>query len=708
MDQPVGGDPQGSESPATESLYGGELLADLAEDSTVYLVETPSEVAALQRSDLPAVCVSIRQPGGAWLPSYTDQLRPFNVVVIPSFGYPSSNPVLARARAKALTGNVRSVKLTPPPPPGPEGGGMDVGSYLLHHTVDELVTWAREVAPAAAPHRNGHTEGGTGPNTRLILPHPSDPMAVARRVLPKIWGAGTPRLIRWRGAFYRWTGSYWEEQPDTAVRAGLYHLLEDAVYFAGKDADTGENVYSPWRPSKPRVSNVVEALEAVTYLEDQVEEQSWVSYDREWTLGTHIASRSTGESRLGTHGDALPTIVGTTLDILPVQDGLLHLRTRTLHPPTPHFFSLSALPFQVRDLLRVQIQVDASPRVPMGATDLNTPPDDGVDRDAICVPTPYWESFLHSLWPDDPDSVELLQEWFGYVLSGDIRQHKILILVGPPRSGKGTIARVLAALVGARHVAGPTMGELAQNFGLASLIGKKLAVVADARFTGRDLMVAVERLLTISGADWIDVPRKFKLDWHGQLGVRFTFLSNELPRLPDVSGAIATRFLVLQLMESWLGREDLELEARLMSELPGILLWGLDGLDRLRARGHFQEPKSTRDAVRALMESTSAIKAFLADRCEVGPYYEAPTAEVFSAWKEWCETNGVDHPGTAQRLGHDLRAAIPRLRTGKKGASRSRQVRVFLGLRLLGATEVQQDFEEYGEDPGYGEPPENY
>ncbi len=662
MDQSVGGGQQEITSPGAESLYGGDLLADLPEGSTVYLVEMPSEVVALQKAEVPAVCVSIRQPGGAWLPSYTDQLRPFDVVVIPSAGYPSSNPALARARATTLRGKVKSVKLTPPPPPGPEGGGMDVGSYLLNHSVAELVRWAAEVAPVEAPARNGHAAGGAGPDTRIILPHPSDPMAVARMVLPKIWGAGTPRLIRWRGAFYRWTGSYWEEHQDTAVRAGLYHFLEHSVYFAGKDADTGEKVYAPWKPTKTRLANVVDALEAVVYLEDQVEEQSWVAYDGRWNLGVRGAAPKAGLS--------------TDFDLLPVQDGLLHLRTRTLQSPTPHFFTLSALPFAVKELIA-------------GAVGENV---------AAGVPTPYWTSFLQSLWPDDPESVELLQEWFGYVLSGDIRQHKILVMVGPPRSGKGTIARVLAALVGARHVAGPTMGELAQNFGLASLIGKKLAVVADARFTGRDLMVAVERLLTISGADWIDVPRKFKLDWHGQLGVRFTFLSNELPRLPDVSGAMATRFLVLQLVESWLGREDLELEVRLMSELPGILLWALEGLDRLRARRHFQEPKSTRDAVRALMESTSAVKAFLADRCEVEPYYEAPTAEVFSAWKEWCEINGIDHPGTTQRLGHDLRAAIPRLRV-KQRRSGGGVIRVFVGIRLTGSSEVQQDFDEYEEPP---------
>ncbi len=166
---------------SADSLYGGDLLADLPEGSTVYLVESPSEVAALRAGDLPAVCVSSRQPDGALLPSYTEQLRPFNVVVIPSAGYPSSNPALARARAGALRGKVKSVKLTPPPPPGPGGGGQDVGSFLLRNTLDDLIKWAAEVAPVDLPHRNG---GAPSPSEDFLAQELGDGMEIPPAPVP--------------------------------------------------------------------------------------------------------------------------------------------------------------------------------------------------------------------------------------------------------------------------------------------------------------------------------------------------------------------------------------------------------------------------------------------------------------------------------------------------------------------------------------------
>ena len=88
--------------------------------------------------------------------------------------------------------------------------------------------------------------------------------------------------------------------------------------------------------------------------------------------------------------------------------------------------------------------------------------------------------------------IDVLGEWFGYVISGRTDLHKILLMVGPTRGGKGAIARVLTAMVGRKNFAGPTLNSLSGEFGLAPLIGKPLAVISDARFAGKDASVVVE------------------------------------------------------------------------------------------------------------------------------------------------------------------------------------------------------------------------
>src|SRR5690606_6087501 len=181
----------------------------------------------------------------------------------------------------------------------------------------------------------------------------------------------------------------------------------------------------------------------------------------------------------------------------------------------------------------------------------------------------------------------------------------MLMLVGPRRSGKGTVGRVLTRLVGAANVVGPTIGSLAGDFGLQPLIGKSLAIVSDARFSGQKMPVVIERLLCISGEDMVSVDRKYLGAVNMKLPTRFVFLTNELPRLVDASAALAGRFLVLPLANSFYGREDTTLADQLIEELPGILLWALDGWRRLRERGHFVQPASGEEAIQQLEDLAS-------------------------------------------------------------------------------------------------------
>ena len=274
------------------------------------------------------------------------------------------------------------------------------------------------------------------------------------------------------------------------------------------------------------------------------------------------------------------------MDLVVLSNGLLYLTTRTLIPHSSEFFTVNSLPY---------------------AYDPNRTPTN-------------WLKFLDQLWPGDLESQTTLQEIFGYLLTSDTSQQKIFLIVGPKRSGKGTIGRVLRELVGRENYVAPTLSSLAGNFGLQPLIGKLVAVIPDARLSAHSnvLQAGVERLLMVSGEDGITVDRKNKDAWTGTLTTRFVILSNEVPQLADASGALHSRFITLALQESFLGREDLGLTPRLLEELPAIFNWALDGWVRLHDRGHFIEPRSGSHIAEELRELSSPISTFLQDKCEVG------------------------------------------------------------------------------------------
>jgi len=312
-------------------------------------------------------------------------------------------------------------------------------------------------------------------------------------------------------------------------------------------------------------------------------------------------------------------------DLLPCLSGNLHIPTGQMLASTPALFNINALDF---------------------------------DYDPQAEAPERWIKFLEQLWGDDLESVELLQEWMGYCLVADTSLQKMLLLVGPRRSGKGTIGRIITKLAGAGNVVGPTTSSLAGAFGLQPLIGKSLAIVSDARFSGENISVVVERLLCVSGEDTLTVDRKFLGSVTMRLPTRFMFLTNELPRMNDSSAALAGRFVILRLTNSFYGQEDPALTLQLTEELPGILLWALDGLKRLRTRGHFVMPQSVAEAVQELEDLASPVLAFVRDRCVIKVGTRVWVDNLYAAWKSWCEQDGRTIVTNKQTFGRDLAAAV--------------------------------------------------
>jgi len=456
-----------------------------------------------------------------------------------------------------------------------------------------------------------------------------DPATVADDFLTRAKKDGQSRLRWWRGTPWYWQAGAYREKSGAEVRASLIRYVNN---FAS-------------RLSSSVVNNLVDQVKAQSILDGRNEPPAWIA-------------EPPADAWVGEGPDAKPWPED---EILVTKSSLIHLpslaagKPRSTVPATPRFFSTSALDFDFR------------------FSDAPSPEN--------------WYRFLGQLWPDDPQSVATLQEWFGYCLTPDTRQQKIALLVGPKRSGKGTIARVLTALLGQANVCAPTLASFGTNFGLAPLIGKRAAIIADARLGGKaDQSAVAERLLSISGEDSITVDRKFLPAWTGRLGVRFILLSNELPRIADASGALASRFIVWTLTESFYGKEDHGLTDRLLSELPAILNWAIAGWQRLRERGYFVQPSSSFEAIQELEDLGSPINAFLRERCEVKTGAEVEVETLFLAWQQWCKDQGRDHTGNLQSFGRDLRAALPKIRDTRPREGEVR-IRKYSGLRLLAAWE---------------------
>ena len=216
-----------------------------------------------------------------------------------------------------------------------------------------------------------------------------------------------------------------------------------------------------------------------------------------------------------------------------------------------------------------------------------------------------------------------------------------------------------------------------------SLLDKSLGIVHDARLSGRsDKAIIVERLLSVTGEDAVDVQRKYLEPIRSvHLQARFTLLSNEVPRLSDASAALASRMIFLQLTKSWYGNENIRLTDELLAEREGILLWSIAGWRRLRDRGHFLQPESGRVLSETMEELASPVGSFVKDCCDVIPGEQTPRADLFAAFKEWSKDVGRDHLPDSSGFGRDLRAVVPSLRNTQPRID-GRKTRCYVGIKL--------------------------
>jgi putative DNA primase/helicase len=506
---------------------------------------------------------------------------------------------------------------------------------------------AEKVRPRATA-RPGSGAGELGDGAAAVLPAPraleetDDPHRLAQLYLAGgLADDGEVTVRFWNSDWYRWGGEAYRQVPEADVRAGLTKAITaefDRISVLGQAiaiVPGGDEEGERGRRRRARkvttalVNNALQALKSETFVPSDVEPPAW----------------------LGEEGPVPAN------EVLVARNGLVHLPAlmegrEANWPLTPRLFTTVALDY-------------------------------AIERGAAAPAA--WLDFLGDLWPGDAESVGLLQEWFGYCLTQDTGQQKILLVVGPKRSGKGTIAKVLRALVGPGNVAGPTLGSLSSNFGMAPLMNKPVAVISDARFSGRpaEQAVVIERLLSVSGEDTLTIDRKNREHLTVKLPTRFTILTNELPRLTDASAALPSRLLILQLRRSWYGDEDTTLGRRLLRERPGILLWAVEGLKRLRERGRFVQPASGEEAASRLVELSSPVTAFVQDRCELAADRSVAKGTLFEVWRLWCNESGHE-PGSQATFGKNLTAAFTSIRTSRPREDGGRvNTYVGIGLRRL-------------------------
>jgi P4 family phage/plasmid primase-like protien len=423
----------------------------------------------------------------------------------------------------------------------------------------------------------------------------SNPLDHARKFLSSTYMVEDGyKLVHYAEDFFMYTGTDYAYIEEATVRSQLYKFLDRCQ----KQDKKGNLV--PFNANPAVVNACLDAIKSIVHLANDPNTKPPVWLD--------------GYAQANPPANKLISMV----------NGLFQMDQLVLFPHSLGFFTYNSLPFEY-------------------------------DPSKDC---PIWIKFLNDVWGDDEESKELLQEYFGYILSGDTSEQKFLNVIGPRRSGKGTINKVLVDLLGQHNTVAPQLEELCDTFGLQPWLGKLLASFTDARAPERNRSAVVSQLLRIVGGDTVTVNRKNKESWNGYLPTRLIIYSNEVLQLTENSNALTGRMLVLKMTRSFFKNEDTSLSTKLKGELSGIFNWVIQGQRRRLARGgYFVQPKSGVEYLELMSELGNPIGTFIDDVLEIAPAYSVNKDDIFSCYKRWALHKSIP-PGSELSFKRRFLAAI--------------------------------------------------
>ncbi|MFW5987864.1 MAG: phage/plasmid primase, P4 family [bacterium] len=260
--------------------------------------------------------------------------------------------------------------------------------------------------------------------------------------------------------------------------------------------------------------------------------------------------------------------------------------------------------------------------------------------DATC---PRWKKTLKE-WVPEGQARQFLQEFTGYCLIPDTSMQKAIILHGSGRNGKSTFLNVLISLFGEDNLSNIPLHRFTGQAGrweTASIQDKLVNICSDI-----DAVYLKETgiIKTMIAGEPLRGEYKHGASFDFRPVVRLIFSANEIPRARDKSGAWYRRFEIIKFPNEFKNSDpgyDPFLEQKLKKELPGILNWALEGLQRFKRQGNFTESEAIQKAKNEYERQNDTVVAFVEDCTEFPVDCYEVCQKVFNSYKQYCENAGL-------------------------------------------------------------------
>jgi P4 family phage/plasmid primase-like protien len=294
-------------------------------------------------------------------------------------------------------------------------------------------------------------------------------------------------------------------------------------------------------------------------------------------------------------------------EYLNCRNGMVDWKTGEIHPHDPAYFSTVQFPF------------------------------DWPDRVEEC---PMFDRFLTDLL--EPDYVELVWEMIGYLLySGNPRQQAFM-LYGEGNNGKGTLLRLLTAMLGKSNIATESLTSLSSNrFSTINLFGKIANIAGDMDAT---FQTETAMFKSLTGEDMVAAEHKYGSRFNFSCWAVPVFSINKIPGSADTTHGYLRRWLMIKFERSLTPEEIIPgFSDLLIAEIPGIAQKAIGHLRKVMMNG-FKKDGKIADGLEEFAKAVDQVRLWVDECCRpmpIDPPYRRPRTEVYRAYKAWAAENGT-------------------------------------------------------------------
>lgn len=254
---------------------------------------------------------------------------------------------------------------------------------------------------------------------------------------------------------------------------------------------------------------------------------------------------------------------------------------------------------------------------------------------------------VSDIFNHDLQIINNFQELMGYLLyyGGEWKIQKFYVFYGKGSNGKSLICTIIRKLLGENNCSSTPLDRLHETFALQDLYGKMVNIAPE---TEQKRLMDTATVKAMCGGDAIRYEFKYKAPFTDLNYAKLIVCTNYPIKTSDTSRGFYRRLHVFpfdnQYKELKKGEKpksnvkymDTTLEAKLSSELTGILNFALEGLKRLKLNGwKLSECKRIEEIQDKYYQEANEIDAFMNQCLSIRANCRAKSSEVYDKYTEW-------------------------------------------------------------------------